>query len=151
MNIVCEIINMVKEEMMSNRNDVSYAVFVAPHYLNLEMTDDELKEIILFSNKIDQRECPNIKSIYSQEINNAVWSIVCWAICCNNLIGRINEIVSIHADLKIHLSLEFTAGYPWKMKMENYCNGDINCVMLKSYSCTNLFFEIVDVIKKLKI
>ena len=52
MGIVYKIINKVKGELVGNRNDISYAAFVAPHYLNLEMTDDELKEIILFSNII---------------------------------------------------------------------------------------------------
>lgn len=150
MSIVYRIINKVKEELMSNRNDVSNAVFVAPHYLNQEMTDDELKEIILFSSKIDQRECPNFKSIYSQEINNAVWSIVCWAICCNNLIRRINEIMSIHADLKVHLSLEFTTEKRWKIMMNNHGNDDVNFTNLKSYSCTDLLFEIIDAIKKIQ-
>lgn len=150
MSIVYEIISKINEELISNRNDVSHAVFVAPHYLNQEMTDDELKEIILFSSKIDQRECPNFKSIYSQEINNAVWSIVCWAICCNTLIGRINEIMSVYTDLKIQLSLEFTTRQQWVIKVENYCCGDISCDNLKSCNCTDLFFESVNAIKKIR-
>lgn len=150
MSIVYKIINKVKRELTSNRNDVSCAIFVASYYLNVEMTHDELKEIILFSNKIDQRECPNFKSIYSQEVNNALWSVVCWTVQSNNLIEEINRLLAIYTDLKIHLSLDFTFTKQWKMKVEKYGSRDINYRRLTSYSCADLFFETVDIIKEIQ-
>lgn len=143
MNIICKIINKVKEELINEKNDVTQAMLVAPYYLNQEIQDEELQEIIHFSKKIDQRECPDFKSIYDQEINNAVWSIVCWAICCNKLVEEINELLAIYTNLKIHLSLDFTFMKHWKMKVENYGSGNINHRSLKNYGSTDLFFEIM--------
>ena len=147
MNIVYKIISNVLEELASNKDDVSHAVFVIPSYLNCKMTDEELKEIILFSNKLDRKECPNFKSIYNQEVNNAVWSIACWAIGCNNLIRSINEIIYKYTDIKIHLYLSFTTKNQWEIKVENCCSGDIVCKNLKSCNCTDLLFEVVSAIK----
>ena len=149
MNIICKIINKVKEELINEKNDVTQAMLVAPYYLNQEVKDEELQEIILFSKKLNQRECPDFKSIYNQEINNAVWSIVCWAIRCNNLIEEINRLLAIYTDLKIHLSLDFTFKKQWKIKLENYISGDINYRNLSSYNSTDLFFEALKQTEKL--
>lgn len=143
MNIICDIVDKVKEELVREKNDVSQAMLVAPYYLNQEIEDEKLQEIIHFSKKLDQRDCPNFKSIYDQEINNAVWSIVCWVIQSNNLIEEINRLLAIYTNLKIHLSLDFTFRNQWKMNVENYGSGDIDYRSLKSYSSTDLFFEIM--------
>ena len=150
MNIICDIVDKVKEELVKDKNDVTQAMLLAPYYLNQEIKDEELQEIIHFSKKLDQRDCPNFKSIFDQEINNAVWSIVCWAIQSNNLIEEINKLLAIYTDLKIHLSLDFTFTKQWKMKVENYGSGDINYRRLTSYSCADLFFETVDIIKEIQ-
>ena len=147
MNIICDIVDKVKEELVKDKKDVTQAMLVAPYYLNQEIKDEELQEIILFSKKLDQKENPDFKSIYNQEINNAVWSIVCWIIRCNNLVEEINELLAIYTDLKIHLSLDFTFRNQWKMNVENCGCGAIKYRRLTSYSCVDLFFEIIDVIK----
>lgn len=147
MNIICDIVDKVKEELVKDKNDVTQAMLVAPYYLNQEIKDEELQEIIHFSKKLDQRDCPNFKSIYDQEINNAVWSVVCCAIQSNDLIEEINKLLAIYTDLNIHLDIVFTIKKQWKMEMENYGNGEINYQILTSYSRQDLFFEIIKVLE----
>lgn len=150
MDIVCKIVNSVKEKFDDRSKDAFDAVFAAYEYMNSELTKEELDELVRFSKRVEHRDCSNLKSLYDAETSEAIWSIGCWAVSCLKTVEKVNEILYSHSKERYMLSMRFTEEKAWELYMNDWYLECVKSQKLQNYSGVNLFFEIVDAIKKFR-
>ena len=144
MDIVCKIVNSVKE-IINDRSKVSAdAVFVAYDFMNVKLSSEEIDGILKFAEKLEIRESPNFRSLYNDMVNDAIWSIVCWATQCYRMVVSINELIAIDKNESIILDIELGTDRFWRLLIKGECIDKINLKKLKQYNGLKMLFEILD-------
>ena len=78
MNIIYRITEEIDKVIQTSSDDITASVKVASEIMNTDLSYKEKEFLINFSKKVEDFKSPAIKSIHSPEVNNAIWSVICW-------------------------------------------------------------------------
>lgn len=142
MSIICQIFIEIQEIIINGRSTPSDAVFIAPVYMNRELKKDDIDSILLFSEKLEKCTSPMFKSLYDDEVNNAIWTIVCWSIRITRMMNELSYFLNSYMNCNFEVIAEFTNDYQLIIKGIDCYNQNLFIEKLDNYYGKDLFAEV---------
>ena len=146
MNIIYEMIKNVNESFNSEKEEILDAMLVGPKYMNLMMNQCDIENILLFSGKIEQCPSPDFKSIYSKEINDGIWSIVCWTIKTKKMMDQLSDFLNQYLDIKVRIMVNYEMDNQFIIKCFDINNNVLFKEKLNSFFGKGLFIEVATIL-----